>query len=112
MYQSGEDTLFLRDCLNKGLKMIALTTYIAYMKKERPSTWFKGYDSKYLYDKGATCAAISPVFAHLMCIRLLLVKKPILRGVNMSFFEAYSIMRKGIRAYKEGKKFEQSEKEA
>ncbi len=106
MYQSGEDTLFLRDCLDRGLKIFAVPIYIANMKKERPSTWFKGYDKKYLYDKGVACAAISGKLARVICLRLLIVKKQILEGVNMRFFEAYAVMKDGIKGYKDGRKFE------
>lgn len=106
IYQSGEDTLFLRDCLDRGLKIFAVPVYIANMKKERPSTWFRGYDKKYLYDKGAACAAISGKFARVICLRLLVVKKQILEGVHMRFFEAYALMKAGIKGYKNGRKFE------
>lgn len=110
-YQSGEDTLFLRDCLHKKLKIIALPVYIAEMKQERPSTWFRGYDKKFLYDKGATCAAISRWFAPLLCLRLLLGKKQILQNAGIPFREAYAIMKDGIRGYFAGKKYGESKGE-
>ena len=106
MYQAGEDTLFLRDCLNKGLKIYAVPVYIAEMKKERASTWFKGYDRKFLYDQGAAHAAVSKRLARLLCLRLLLKKKQILKSADMSFFEAYSVMKDGIRGYKQSRGFE------
>nr|QGT51263.1 hypothetical protein Firmicute1046_3390 [uncultured Firmicutes bacterium] len=99
MYQSGEDTLFLRDCLNRGLKIFAVPVYIATLKNERPSTWFKGYDKNFLYDKGALFAAISKKFATLLCLRFLAVKKQILKNAEMSFFKAFSIMKDGMRGY-------------
>ena len=106
-YQSGEDTLFLRDCLRKKLKIIALPICIAEMKQERPSTWFRGYDEKFLYDKGAVCAAISGRFAPLLCLRLLLVKKQILQNAKLSFFAAYAIMKNGMRGYFAGRTFDE-----
>lgn len=105
LYQSGEDTLFLKDCLDKKLKIYALPIYIAEIKNERPSTWFNGYDRKFLYDKGALLAAVSKPFSYIMCLRLLVVKKQILKGADIPFSEAYSIMKNGIRGYKERRVF-------
>lgn len=106
LYQSGEDTLFLRDCLRSGLKIYGLPVYIAAMKYERPSTWFRGYDEKFFYDKGAVCAAISRPFARLLCLRLLLVKKQMRRETGLSFRMAWRLMLAGIRGYKDGQGFE------
>ena len=52
-YSAGEDTLFLHECLKKGLTVIAVPYYIARLTNERNSTWFSGYTKKYFADKGA-----------------------------------------------------------
>ena len=62
-HQCGEDTLFLSDCLKKGLKILALPVAIATLKEERESTWFKGYNEKYFFDKGIVLALAHPVLA-------------------------------------------------
>lgn len=51
-YSSGEDTLFLKECIEKGLKIYSYPRMIARLSDERESTWFRGYDSKFFYDKG------------------------------------------------------------
>ena len=51
-YSSGEDTLFLNDCLDKKLKIYAYPAVIAHLQDERGSTWFKGYNDKFFFDKG------------------------------------------------------------
>ena len=51
-YSSGEDTLFLNDCLNKKLKVYAYPAVIAHLQDERGSTWFQGYNDKFFFDKG------------------------------------------------------------
>lgn len=58
-YSAGEDTLFLHDCLRKGLKIVAVPDSIATLLENRESTWFKGYTDKYFLDRGALFAAIS-----------------------------------------------------
>ncbi len=62
-HQCGEDTLFLRDCLKKGLKIIAVPQAIAQLKNDRESTWFKGYTKKYFFDKGIVLSLAHPLLA-------------------------------------------------
>ena len=50
-YQHGEDTLFIVQCLQKGLKGYASTEMVGAVKQEE-SCWFKGYDEKYFFDTG------------------------------------------------------------
>lgn len=52
-YGSGEDTLFLTECLKAKLNIYAVPEYIGTIKDERESTWFKGFNEKYFMDKGA-----------------------------------------------------------
>ena len=59
IYGSGEDTLFLTNCVRNKLKIIAVTDCIG-VNKYRESTWFKGYKEKFFYDKGALLAACFP----------------------------------------------------
>ena len=51
-FSSGEDTLFLKDCISKGLKIYSYPKLIASLSDERESTWFRGYNSKFFRDKG------------------------------------------------------------
>ncbi len=60
---SGEDTLFLRECLKKGLNVIAVPYSLAKLNDERDSTWFKGYTEKYFFDKGVLLKFAHPVLA-------------------------------------------------
>lgn len=50
-YQSGEDNLFVIQCLKKGIKGLASNLTIGTVQQEE-STWFKGFDEKYFFDKG------------------------------------------------------------
>lgn len=60
-YSSGEDTIFLQDCIKRGLKIYKSPVKIAYVKQEG-SSWFNGYNNKYYFDKGVLMATIMPVF--------------------------------------------------
>lgn len=57
-YGSGEDSLFIIDCIKKGLKIYTNKSIIGYVSQEE-SSWFKGYTDNYFYDKGALFASIS-----------------------------------------------------
>lgn len=48
---NGEDSLFLHDCLEKGLKIYRTSVQIGH-EKAGESTWFKGYTDKFFYDRG------------------------------------------------------------
>lgn len=58
-YSCGEDTIFLQDCLKKGLCIYKSTIKIANVKQDT-STWFNGYNEKYYFDKGVLIATIMP----------------------------------------------------
>lgn len=63
LYGSGEDSLFLLDCFRAGLKVYTHSAVIAKnMCKE--STWFRGFNDKYFYDKGAWIACAFPRAKH------------------------------------------------
>lgn len=50
-YSCGEDTIFLRECIKKGLKIVAVPVTVASITDDT-STWFKGYTDKYFFDRG------------------------------------------------------------
>lgn len=79
-YGSGEDTIFLRDCLDKGLKLYAVPYALAEINQEAPSSWFTGYNEKFFRDKGALYACLHPRIWPLMAIRFLLVHRKRFQG--------------------------------
>lgn len=58
-YSSGEEALFIREARNKNLKIVECFEKIANVN-HNISTWFKGYDEKYFYDKGAWLKEVYP----------------------------------------------------
>lgn len=94
----GEDTLFLRSCLKNKLRVIALPISIGEIVDSRPSTWFSGYNERYFVDRGALFAALSPVFAKLLCIQFLVRRFKKLES-NISAQSALKMMFKGVDKY-------------
>lgn len=101
-HQCGEDTLFLRDCLKKGLNIIALPEAIAELKDERDSTWFKGYNEKYFFDKGILLALAHPVLAKPFSFYLTLRHNEYTEN-GMSKTRVYKEICKGIKFVKSQK---------
>ncbi|MDE1548155.1 hypothetical protein [Jeotgalibaca caeni] len=73
-HSNGEDTIFLRDCLEKRLKIMAVPVTIAKLTEERESTWFKGYNEKYYRDRGALFKTLSPKLYHLLILQFVVRK--------------------------------------
>jgi hypothetical protein len=59
LYGSGEDSLFLRECLKKGLKLYTSPVCIGTVKQET-SSWFTGYNETFFRDKGCLMKAMFP----------------------------------------------------
>lgn len=66
-YCSGEDSLFIYECIKKGLKLYTCKEKIADIKQDK-STWFTGFGKKYYKDKGALFAAMIPRYSKLLSI--------------------------------------------
>lgn len=96
-YSSGEDSLFIREALRKGLKMYTCPIVIAQVKQEE-SSWFKGYNDKFFIDKGVLIANAFPclksLFLYYFAYGLRKVSK------DYGFRKICRLMRQGIREYK------------
>ncbi len=94
-YSCGEDTIFIQDCIKKGLKLYTYPVCIADVEQEK-STWFNGFTEKYFYDKGALMASLSKKHAKFLCFLLLLKNR---KKFGVKFFKAYKLMKKGIKGF-------------
>lgn len=56
---SGEDSIFILSAIRSGLRVRTNTDLIARVYND-DSTWFRGFDEKYFYDKGALARALFP----------------------------------------------------
>ena len=94
-YSNGEDSLFIRDCLKAGLKVFKVPVTIGH-ERERESTWFTGYNTKFFYDRGVLYRYLYGVLAKRMALRFLLAhREEMCREIPWK--KAYTIMRQGIR---------------
>jgi glycosyltransferase involved in cell wall biosynthesis len=64
---SGEENIFLNECLKKKLKICYYPVTIGYMN-DSPSSWFSGQNEKYFCDKGAVFYELSPFLWKYMAI--------------------------------------------
>ncbi len=98
-YSNGEDSLFLHDCLKKGLHLYADTSEIG-QEIYRESTWFKGYNEKFFTDRGVLYHYLYGKMAKPFSLRFIYAHKEEMLK-EMSLAKAYKLMKQGIN---EGKK--------
>ena len=92
-YSHGEDTLFLRECIKKGLKIYKIPVMIGTIGHET-STWFKGYNEKYLKDRGALYRFFSPRLKYLFCIQYAIRHKEF--SENFNKIEGLKLLLEGV----------------
>lgn len=96
-YGSGEDTLFLRDCLKRGLKIYAVPYALAEIDQSAASTWFTGYNETFFFDKGVVYRHLHPVAWPLYDLRYVIRYRKKHRG-GVSVWKAAKCMLTGSRA--------------
>lgn len=94
-YSNGEDSLFLKDCLKKRLKIIAVTAVIG-EEKARESTWFHGYNEKFFRDRGVLYHYLYGRLAIPFSLRFLLAHRNEMCN-DICLKQAFSLMKDGIR---------------
>lgn len=100
IYSAGEDTLFICDMLKKKLKIFTYPATIASVD-QTTSTWFTGYNEKLIFDRGAFFGAAFGKAAPIFCIYNLFRHKYIYKEANLTFTQAFRVMCKGVKGYRE-----------
>ena len=95
-YSNGEDSLFLHECLQKGLHIFRSPVEIGY-EIARKSTWFEGYTEKFFTDRGVLYHFLYGRMAYLLGLRFLLRHRNTMCR-KMSFGKCYALMKKGIQS--------------
>ena len=102
-YSNGEDSLFIWDCLKKGMRAFALPITIG-KEVPRPSTWFSGYNEKFFFDRGVLYQALYGKMAKPFAWRFLLRHKNTIFTENdknaITLKDAYQLMKKGMEEMK------------
>ncbi len=97
-YSNGEDSLFIHDCLEKGLKIWAVPVGIGHeeARENASSTWFSGYNEKFFYDRGVLYHYLYGHLQSCMALRFLLAHRKTM-CVQIPVRRAYRIMREGMK---------------
>ncbi len=93
-YSNGEDSLFLKEFMDKGYKVYTAPVTIG-REKAGASTWFAGYHEKFFHDRGVLYAALYGKLAGAMALRFLLAHRGKLCE-ECSVKQAYGWMKDGI----------------
>lgn len=94
-YSNGEDSLFIQECIKKGMKVFAVPVQIG-SERERESTWFKGFNEKFFFDRGVLYHHLYGLLKKPMAYRFLLKHKgKAFDEVPMK--EAWKIMCRGMK---------------
>ena len=93
-YGSGEDSIFIYDCVKSGMKIYTSPEVILTIPKT-DSTWFDGYNEKYFYDKGALLTRIFGRFNLIRMYVFLLKNKKNVDNSSIDFKIAYKYMKNG-----------------
>lgn len=107
-YSSGEDSIFLRECLKKGLQIYTYPQEITSVKQEG-STWFRGYDEKFFFDKGVL---MSNLFPRLKYLAGIYIAHRFRHRSGFSYFQALNLTMRGVIAFKDGVSYNAWKKEA
>ena len=98
-FSSGEDSLFLKECFNRGLVVYSYNYNLGTCCKDS-STWFVGCNEKYFYDKGVLLSRLFPENAYLMVLYFGIRFK---RKTDIGVIKRIRLMCAGVRG---GKKME------
>ena len=93
-YSNGEDSLFIKECITKRLKVFRVPVTIG-TEVPRPSTWFQGYTEKFFYDRGVLYYHLYGFMAKPLAMRFLLKNKSVMCK-EIPVRKAYALMKEGM----------------
>ena len=96
-YSCGEDSLFYLDCIRNKLKVYTYSVSVG-MNQYRESTWFKGYNEKFFYDKGAWIACAFPKIKNIIKWYFVLKFK---NRSELSFRKSLRLINRGIKGFEQ-----------
>jgi len=99
MFTAGEDNIFIKACLDKGLRVIAVPECILRLTDQRPSTWYTGHNSKFYEDFGSGYYCNFGNLAYIITFLQLIRRRKKMLG-DYPFFKAWKHARDGIKKYK------------
>lgn len=94
-YSCGEDSLFLKNLVDAGLKIYAVPVTIG-SEAERESSWFKGYNEKFFFDRGVLYHFLYGWLAYPMAVRFIIKKKSFM-CTEIPAKKALNLIKSGIK---------------
>ncbi|MDR0949846.1 MAG: glycosyltransferase family 2 protein [Lachnospiraceae bacterium] len=95
-YSNGEDSLFIRDLIKKGIRVMTSPICIAREESQGQSTWFQGYHQRFFYDRGVLYHFLYGKLAKIFAWRFLLAHKETM-CVSIEPKQAYRYMKAGMK---------------
>lgn len=92
---SGEENIFMYDCLKKGLKAYYVPIAIGEVLQTK-SKWFNGFTAEYFIHRGAIIRRLMGKMGLVYCAYFSMTKHRLYKE-NMSRIKAFSLMLKGMR---------------
>lgn len=96
---NGEENVFLYEALRKNFKILYLPVEIAEVDMS-DSSWFEGYTKRYFETVGAKFYNMTSAYYNFLIIQFGLRKYSLYKH-EMSLFDAFKHMYKGVKKYKE-----------
>ena len=94
-YSNGEDSLFLKEFMDKGYRVYTAPVTIGH-EEAGDSTWFEGYHEKFFHDRGVLYRFLYGRWKSVMALRFLLAHRDKLcRDVSVK--QAYGWMKDGMK---------------
>ena len=103
-FSAGEDSLFLKACFDRGLRVYAHDYVLGRCRKD-VSSWFVGYNEKYFYDKGVLVRHLFPRAHPVMGLYFALCFK---RKTDLGPWKRLKLVYAGIRGGKTMKRYEEN----
>lgn len=98
-YSLGEENIFLADCLKKKLKIYFVPVDIGELTNTHESTWFNGYNEKYMINRGASFYRMNHILSNFLIVQYAIRKYNLYKN-NLSFFKAMKFMKYGKKLMK------------
>lgn len=99
-FSCGEDTIFLKELLDKGFRIYKSPVQIAQVDMGE-STWFTGYNEKFFHDKGALIGATYPRISYLLVLLQAFRNSKNKLGSYKHFYKVYSWYLSGLKDYQD-----------
>lgn len=104
IYGSGEDSLFICDCFRSGLRVYSHPHILGACAKDT-SSWFSGYNQKFMFDRGAWIACAFPRIKHLIKWYYIWHYRS---KTELSWRDMRKYMNLGLHAYREKRGFDEA----